>query len=48
MKPLDGGKMWDIVLRRYFPKRAGLMMKILAYFILALLLANFIPFGMLF
>ncbi|MFH0956752.1 MAG: site-2 protease family protein [Candidatus Aenigmatarchaeota archaeon] len=47
LKPLDGGKMWDIVLRRYIPKRAGLVMKILAYFILALLLANFIPFGML-
>jgi membrane-associated protease RseP (regulator of RpoE activity) len=48
MKPLDGGKMWDIVLSRYFPKKAGLIMKILAYFIFALILANFIPFGLLF
>jgi membrane-associated protease RseP (regulator of RpoE activity) len=45
LKPLDGGKMWDIVLRRYFPESAALLMKLLGLFILALLIANFIPFG---
>ncbi len=46
LKPLDGGKMWDIVLRRYIPKHAGTIMKVLGYLILALIIGNFIPFGM--
>lgn len=48
LKPLDGGKMWDIVLQRYVPKHASLMMRILGYLVFGLILANFIPFGLLF
>ncbi len=45
VKPLDGGKMWDIVLNRYVPKHARRIMKALGYIVLAILIANFIPFG---
>ncbi|MBN1896395.1 MAG: site-2 protease family protein [Candidatus Aenigmarchaeota archaeon] len=45
VKPLDGGKMWDILMARYIPKHSKQIMRILGYVVLALLLANFIPFG---
>ncbi len=48
VKPLDGGKMLDVVLIRYVPKHSKQIMRILGYVVLALLLANFIPFGALF
>jgi len=48
VKPLDGGKMWDIVLKRYVPKHSGVIMKVLGFLILALLIANFLPIGALF
>jgi membrane-associated protease RseP (regulator of RpoE activity) len=48
VKPLDGGKMWDVVLKRYAPKHANMIMRVMGYLILALLLANFLPLGALF
>ena len=48
LKPLDGGKMWEIALNRYVPAYAPRIMKVLAYFILFLFIANFIPIGLLF
>ncbi|MCD6496081.1 MAG: site-2 protease family protein [Candidatus Aenigmarchaeota archaeon] len=48
VKPLDGGKMWDVVLTRYAPKHAKRVMRVFGYLILALLLANFLPIGALF
>ena len=48
LKPLDGGRMWDVVLKRYLPKRrAEIVMKALTYFTLLLLVINFIPVGLL-
>ena len=48
VNPLDGGKMWTVVLKRYVPKHAKKIMRALGYFILALLIANFLPLGALF
>ncbi len=48
IKPLDGGKMWDVVLKRYVPKHAKRIMKALGYLVLGLLIANFLPLGALF
>ena len=48
LKPLDGGKMWEIALNRYVPAYAPRIMKVLGYFILFLFIANFIPIGLLF
>lgn len=48
VNPLDGGKMWNVVLKRYVPKHAKKIMKALGYIILALLIANFLPLGALF
>ncbi len=45
VKPLDGGRMWDIILKRYVPKHGGEIMRAVGVFTLILLLANFIPFG---
>ncbi len=47
VKPLDGGKMWDVVLSRYIPRYSKRIMRFAAYIILALLLANFLPLGLL-
>jgi len=48
-KPLDGGRMYEAVLLRYLPeKRVNLVMRGLGYFVLALLVLNFIPFGAIF
>ncbi len=48
VKPLDGGKMLDVVLKRYVPKYSKRIMRVLGYLILALLIANFLPIGALF
>jgi membrane-associated protease RseP (regulator of RpoE activity) len=45
IKPLDGGKMWDAVLRKYVPKHAKRIINTVGILILLLLLSNFIPFG---
>jgi membrane-associated protease RseP (regulator of RpoE activity) len=47
VKPLDGGRMWDVVLKRYVPKHATWLMRALGLFTFLLLIANFIPFGLL-
>jgi membrane-associated protease RseP (regulator of RpoE activity) len=39
--PLDGGRMWTIVLKRYAKKRWKKIMSILSYFTLAILIINF-------
>jgi membrane-associated protease RseP (regulator of RpoE activity) len=49
LKPLDGGRMWDAVLKRYLPKKqAERIIRCVGYFTLLMLLLNFIPFGALF
>ncbi len=45
IKPLDGGRMWDVVLHRYVPRYSKRIIKALGIFTLLLLVANFIPFG---
>ena len=40
--PLDGGKMWSIVLKKYEPKRSKKIMSILSWSIFILLIGNFI------
>jgi len=41
-KPLDGGRMWDAVLKRYMPKHADIIMKFVARFILVVIIILFI------
>lgn len=46
LKPLDGGRLWDITLRRYLPpKLAKRVVRALGLFTFLLLILNFIPFG---
>ncbi|MBN2330224.1 MAG: site-2 protease family protein [Candidatus Aenigmarchaeota archaeon] len=45
VKPLDGGRMWDVVFKRYIPEHAGWLMRALGALTFLLLVANFIPFG---
>ena len=45
VKPLDGGRMWDVVFKRYVPKHARWIMRALGALTFLLLIANFIPFG---
>lgn len=47
IKPFDGGKMWDVVLSRYIPKHSKKLMRLVAYVMLAILIANFLPIGLL-
>ncbi|MBN2101525.1 MAG: site-2 protease family protein [Candidatus Aenigmarchaeota archaeon] len=43
--PLDGGKMWDDLLKKYIPARAELITKILAWSVFLIIIAGFvIPF----
>lgn len=46
IKPLDGGRMWEILLRKVVPKHSRPIVTALAYITLLLIIANFIlPIG---
>ncbi|NIO19289.1 MAG: hypothetical protein GTN76_00715 [Candidatus Aenigmarchaeota archaeon] len=42
IKPLDGGRMWEIVFKKFFPERAGDMTRTLSFITLFLIIAAFI------
>ncbi|MFH1445420.1 MAG: site-2 protease family protein [Nanoarchaeota archaeon] len=42
IKPLDGGRMWHILLVRYIPKKADSIMKIVSWATLLILVGNFV------
>ena len=48
-KPLDGGRMWDALLKRYLPKHANRIMKMVGWIVLLIILllfaSAFVPFG---
>jgi hypothetical protein len=48
-KPLDGGRMWDAVLKRYVPKHAKRIMRLVGWAVLVIVLllfaSAFVPFG---
>lgn len=48
LKPLDGGRMWDVVLKKYLPgEYAKKVMRVVSILTLLLIIVNFIPFGLL-
>ncbi len=42
IKPLDGGRMWDVIFKRVSPKNAGIMTKYLGIVTFMLIILNFI------
>ncbi len=46
LKPLDGGRMWEILIKRLAPKRGDMIVRRLGHFILLVLLFIFAAIGM--
>ncbi len=42
VKPLDGGKMWEIIFKRVFPKRSGEITRTVGYITLLLIISAFV------
>jgi membrane-associated protease RseP (regulator of RpoE activity) len=42
IKPLDGGRMWDIVFRKYIPRHAAALTKGLGIITFIIIVANFV------